>query len=97
MKITTNISLYYKIRERKVKTLTRNWRDHWRIDTREHMETVSRHFDRHSRLYQSEESKCFWTHDKDGITSIYIYIYIYIWYFEESSDPLMMVMENNKQ
>ena len=23
----------HKIRERKVKTLTRNWRDHWRIDT----------------------------------------------------------------
>ena len=24
----------HKIRERKVKTLTRNWRDHWRIGTR---------------------------------------------------------------
>ena len=23
-----------------------------------HMETVSRYFDRHGRLYQSEESKC---------------------------------------
>ena len=33
-----------------------------------HTKTVSRYFDRHSRLYQSEESKCLWTHDKDGIT-----------------------------
>ena len=58
----------HKIRGRKVKTLTRNWRDHCRIGTRKHTETVSSYFDRHSRLYQSKESKCLWTHDKDGIT-----------------------------
>ena len=29
-----------KIRERKVKTFTRNWRDHCRTGTRKHMETV---------------------------------------------------------
>ena len=57
----------YKWRERKVKTLTRNWRDHWRTGTHKHTETVSRYFDRHGHLYQSEESKCLWTHDKDGV------------------------------
>ena len=30
----------HKIRERKVKILTRNWRDHRGIDTQKHMETV---------------------------------------------------------
>ena len=30
----------HKIRERKVKTLTRNWRDHCRTGTRKHTETV---------------------------------------------------------
>ena len=39
-----------------MKTLTRNWRDHCRIGTRKHTETVSRYFDRHGRLYQSKES-----------------------------------------
>jgi hypothetical protein len=61
----------HKLRERKVKTLTRNWRDHWRTGTHKHTETVSRYFDRHGRLFQSEESKCFWTHDKDGVTRLY--------------------------
>ena len=55
---------YHKIRERKVKTLTRNWRDHCRTGTRKNTETVSKYFDRHGRLYQSEESKCLWTHEK---------------------------------
>ena len=32
------------------------------------METVSKYFDMHGRLYQSEERKCLGTHDKDGIT-----------------------------
>ena len=59
---------YHKIWERKVKTLTRNWRDPCRIGTRKHTETVSRYFDRHGRLYQSKESKCLWTHDKAGVT-----------------------------
>jgi hypothetical protein len=59
---------YHKIRERKAKTLPRNWRDHWRTGTWKHMETVLRYFNRHGRLYQSEESKSLWTHDKDGIT-----------------------------
>ena len=59
----------HKLRERKVKTLTRNWRDHRRTDTHKHMETVSRYFDRHGRLFQSEESKCMWTHSKDEFFS----------------------------
>ena len=36
---------YHKLRERKVKALTRNWRDHKRTGTHKHMETVSRYFD----------------------------------------------------
>ena len=62
------VCTFHKIMERKVKTLTRNWRDHWRIGTQKHTETVSRYFDRHDRLYQTEESKYLWTCDKDGIT-----------------------------
>ena len=58
----------HKLRERKVKTLTRNWSDHCRTGTQKHMETVSKYFDGHSRLSQSEESKCLWTHDKDGVS-----------------------------
>ena len=54
----------HKIWERKVKTLTRNWRDHRGIDTQKQTETVSKYFDRHGRLCQSEESKCLWTHAK---------------------------------
>ena len=61
------IQLNDKIRERKVKTLTRNWRDHYRTGTRKHTETVLKYFDRHVRLSQSEESKCLWTHDKYGV------------------------------
>ena len=53
--------------ERKAKTLTWNWRDHWKTGKRKHMETVSRYLDRHGCLYQSEKSKCLWTHDKYGI------------------------------
>ena len=49
----------HKLRERKVKTLTRNWRDHRRIGTHKHTETVSRYFDRHCRLFQSEERNVF--------------------------------------
>ena len=48
----------HKLRERKVKTLTRNWRDHQRTGTHKHTETVSRYFDRQGHLSQSEESKC---------------------------------------
>ena len=36
--------------------------------THKHTETVSRYIDWHGRLSQSKESKCLWTHDKDGIT-----------------------------
>ena len=32
---------YHQIRERKVKTLTRNWRDHWRIGTRKLYRDIS--------------------------------------------------------
>ena len=59
---------YPKIRERKVKTLTRNWSDNCRTGTRKHTESVSKYFDGHGCLSQSEESKCLWTHDKDGVT-----------------------------
>ena len=34
--------------------------------THKHTETESRYFDWHGRLPQSKESKCLWTHDKDG-------------------------------
>ena len=54
----------HKIREKKVKTLTRNWSDHRRIGTQKHTETVTRYFDGHGHLYQLEESKCLWTHAK---------------------------------
>ena len=57
---------YYKIREKKGKTLTENWRDLWRKGTHEHMETYSKYFDGHKCLSQSEESN--WTHGKDSIT-----------------------------
>ena len=68
-----------------MKTLTRNWRDHRRTGTHKHTETVSRYFDRHGRLSQSEESKCLWTHDKDGITREftkgYTVILFKMWYW----------------
>ena len=32
------------------------------------METCSNYFDSHRCLSQSEESKCMWTHGKDGVT-----------------------------
>ena len=41
-----------------MRTLTRNWRDHQRTGTHKHTKTVSRYFDRHGCLFQSEESKC---------------------------------------
>ena len=43
-----------KLRERKVKTPTRNWRDHRRTGTHKHTETVSRYFDWHGHLSQSK-------------------------------------------
>ena len=61
-------SLCNKLRKRKVKTLTRNWRDHKMTGTHKHTETVTRYFDWHGSLPQSKESKCLWTHDKDGVT-----------------------------
>ena len=63
-----NNLFFYKLRERKGKTLTRDWRDHKRTGTHKHTETELRYFDWHGRLSQSKESKCLWTHDKDGIT-----------------------------
>ena len=33
-----------------------------------HTKTESRYFDWHGHLPQSKESKCLWTHDKDGVT-----------------------------
>ena len=48
------------IREDSYQKLKRSLKDR-------HTETVSRYFDRHGHLYQSEESKCLWVHDKDGV------------------------------
>jgi len=45
----------HKLRERKVKTLTRNRRDHKTTGTHKHAETVSRYFDWHGRLSQSNQ------------------------------------------
>ena len=42
----------HKLRERKVKTLTRNWRDHQKTGTHKHTETITRYFDKHGRLSQ---------------------------------------------
>ena len=50
----------HKLRERKVKTLTRIWRDHKRTGTHKHTETVSRYFDWHSRLSQWKECVLLW-------------------------------------
>ena len=50
------------------KTLNEKWRDLWRKGTHKHMETYLRYFDDHRCLSQSEESKCMWTHGKDGAT-----------------------------
>ena len=44
--------LNFKLRERKVKTLTRNWRDHKTTGTHKHTETVSRYFNWHCRFPQ---------------------------------------------
>ena len=48
----------HQLRERKMKTLTKNWRDHKRTGTHKYTETVSRYFDWHGSLSQSKESKC---------------------------------------
>ena len=47
----------HKLKERKVKTLTRNLRDRLRTGKHKQTETVSRYFDWHGRLSQSKESK----------------------------------------
>ena len=57
----------HKIRERKGKTLTKNWRELWWKGTNKHIETYSKYFNGHRSLSQSEENKCMWTHGKDGI------------------------------
>ena len=57
---------YFKIRERKWKNSTKNWRNlRWK-GTHKHTETYTKYFDSHIRLSQSEESECMWTHDKEG-------------------------------
>ena len=53
------IHTLHKIRERKVKTLTKIWRDHGE-------QAHGNKIDGHGHLSQSEESKCMWTHD--GVT-----------------------------
>ena len=70
----------HKLRERKVKTLTRNWRDHRRTGIHKQTETISRYFDRHGHLFQSEESKCLWTHDKDGVTREFTKGFNFYWW-----------------
>ena len=67
-----SIKVFYehKIRERKVRTLTKNRRDHGGQATNTHTETKSKYFDGHCRLSQSEESECMWAHDKYGVTRL---------------------------
>ena len=55
-----------KPRKVKAKTLTWNWRDHWRTGTQKHTETVSRYFDRHGRLYRVFTNFYSLPIDKDG-------------------------------
>ena len=44
--------------------------------TNTHMEKKSKYFDGHVHPSQSEESKCMWAHDKDGVTrSVLTYIH----------------------
>ena len=66
--VCVSVVLWYKIRERKEKTLTKHWRDLWWKGTHKHTEIYLKYFDVQRRLSQSEESECMWTHDKDGVT-----------------------------
>ena len=61
------IFLWYKIREKKVKTLTKNWRDH-DGQGHEHTETWMIDFGDHRYLFRSEERKCVWACGNDGAT-----------------------------
>ena len=62
-----------------MKTLTRNRRDHCRKGTRKCTETVSKYFDGHGSLYQSEDSKCLWIHGKDGIIVVCSQTFALFW------------------
>ena len=39
--------------------------------TNTHTETKSKYFYGHGRPFQSEENKCIWAHDKDGVTRVF--------------------------
>ena len=64
----------HKLRERKVKTLTRNWRDHKRTGIYKHAETVSRYFDWHGRLCRVFTNIYSLSIEKDGRASRNIWI-----------------------
>ena len=52
-----------------MKTLTKNWRDHvGQAHEHTHKETKSKYLNRHGCISQSEESKCMWAHDRDGVS-----------------------------
>ena len=60
-----NILIQHKIRERKVKTLTKNWRYHRRTSTHKlnwNISTITSVF-----INQKRMNVCEWTHDKDDI------------------------------
>ena len=63
--------LYYKEWKKKGKSLTEKWRDLQRKGGHKHPEIYLIYFDDHGCLSQSEESKCKWTHDKDGATWVF--------------------------
>ena len=82
-----------------MKTLTRNWRDHCRTGTQKDKETVSKYFDGHGHLSQSEESKCLWTHSKYGEWyewfeqwNVWSYILIVNIFFIERIDPCELLI-----
>ena len=39
--------------------------------THKHTETHLKYFNGHRRFSQSKESKCMWTHSKDGVTRVF--------------------------
>ena len=57
----------HKLRERKVKLLPGIEEITKGTGAHKHTETELRYFDWHGHLPQSKESKCLWTHDKDGV------------------------------
>ena len=66
--VSNRIFKLHKIRERKGKNLTKNWRDYRRKGIRKlnwNIFTVT-------AVSQSKENECMWTHDTDGVTSEFL-------------------------